>query len=583
MAKPANAEEEKIYNELLEEHKDNDYILNIIYQHYNDSEEKQSWKEVKELLSWMAEYENQRKKHIPVNYNIVYSELFDLATNYFYGDNNKECNYNKAFSLFYYLAVNDYEEGQYYAGYMLEKGLCVEQNYLKAFELYEKASENGDCYSKIRLARLYDTGKGVKQDFSMAFKLYIEILEMDSDTYDEDYNFEDLDDFRIKIRLGEMYEKGEGVEQDIDKAISLYSEYVEYGWVSAAEGLLRIANLYKNGIGVEKNIEKAMEIYLKVVKVNTNGKAEFEIAQIYNDDGYDGKSFYEAIKWYERASFFGHDIAEQKLNIIYDNILLSSNDAVELYELGNKFEKGLFVDINDIKAFQCFMKSANNDCNDKALCKVGKCYFYGFGTDLNYLEAKKWLEKSAIRGNADALNFLGYIFRYGLGVVKDNAKAFECFRESALKFNPTALNNLLKMCKDGLCNESEKLIVEEVKKKAIIENHKRLLKSISNDKGIYLYDSDFGIFKKVIDDVLNTLSSRENEVLILRFGLKDGKRRSFEEIGEHFGVTRERIRQIEAKALRRMRSKSVISHFDELLKIKNEDNLTKEDDNVLYD
>ncbi len=577
MAKPVNAEEEKIYNELLEEYKDNDYILSIIYRHYNDSEEKENWEEAKELLDWMVEYDNQKKKYVPVNYNIVYSELLKLAKKYYYGKDDEECDYEKAFSLFYYLAVNDDEEGQYYAGYMLEKGLGIKQDYLKAFDLYKKASENGDCYAKVRLARLYDIGKGIKQDFSMAAKLYLEALEIDSCLSLGE------DDFCIEVRLGEMYEKGEGVEQDIDKAISLYSEYVEYGWDSAAEGLLRIANLYKNGIGVEKNIEKAMEIYLKVVKVNTNGKAEFEIAQIYNDDGYDGKSFYEAIKWYERASFFGHDIAEQKLNIIYDNILLSSNDAVELYELGNKFEKGLFVDINDIKAFQCFMKSANNDCNDKALCKVGKCYLYGFGTDLNYLEAKKWLEKSAIQENAEALNFLGYIFRYGLGVVKDNVKAIELFKKSALKFNVNAFNNLLDMCKDGLCSESDKVIIKAIKKKTIIENHKRLLKSISNDKGIYLYDSDFVIFKKVIDNILNTLSSRENEVLILRFGLKDGKRRSFEEVGKHFGVTRERIRQIEAKALRRMRSKSAISHFDELLKIKNEDSLTKEDDNVLDD
>ncbi|MBF2052480.1 MAG: RNA polymerase sigma factor RpoD [Candidatus Sericytochromatia bacterium] len=56
-----------------------------------------------------------------------------------------------------------------------------------------------------------------------------------------------------------------------------------------------------------------------------------------------------------------------------------------------------------------------------------------------------------------------------------------------------------------------------------------------------------------LDEVLNTLSEREREVLSLRFGLTDGNPRTLEEVGQHFQVTRERIRQIEAKALRKLR------------------------------
>jgi len=61
------------------------------------------------------------------------------------------------------------------------------------------------------------------------------------------------------------------------------------------------------------------------------------------------------------------------------------------------------------------------------------------------------------------------------------------------------------------------------------------------------------LLREKIDNVLHSLAPREKEVLMLRFGLQDGYPRTLEEVGRHFRVTRERIRQIEAKALRKMR------------------------------
>ncbi len=66
----------------------------------------------------------------------------------------------------------------------------------------------------------------------------------------------------------------------------------------------------------------------------------------------------------------------------------------------------------------------------------------------------------------------------------------------------------------------------------------------------------YELLKEQLEDVLDTLTDREENVLRLRFGLDDGRQRTLEDVGKVFGVTRERIRQIEAKALRKLRHPS---------------------------
>ena len=68
--------------------------------------------------------------------------------------------------------------------------------------------------------------------------------------------------------------------------------------------------------------------------------------------------------------------------------------------------------------------------------------------------------------------------------------------------------------------------------------------------------ASFTLLKEQLVDVLSTLTPREEKVLKLRFGLEDGRTRTLEEVGKEFNVTRERIRQIEAKALRKLRHPS---------------------------
>jgi RNA polymerase primary sigma factor len=70
-----------------------------------------------------------------------------------------------------------------------------------------------------------------------------------------------------------------------------------------------------------------------------------------------------------------------------------------------------------------------------------------------------------------------------------------------------------------------------------------------------------------LTDVLSSLSERERKVLELRFGLGDGAPRTLEEVGKQFRVTRERIRQIEAKALRKMRHPTRLRHLHGFIEV----------------
>ena len=83
--------------------------------------------------------------------------------------------------------------------------------------------------------------------------------------------------------------------------------------------------------------------------------------------------------------------------------------------------------------------------------------------------------------------------------------------------------------------------------------------------------TSFSLLKDKLSDVLCSLTERERKVLELRFGLGDGYARTLEEVGRQFNVTRERIRQIEAKALRKMRHPTRLRQLNGFLEIEDVD------------
>ena len=143
------------------------------------------------------------------------------------------------------------------------------------------------------------------------------------------------------------------------------------------------------------------------------------------------------------------------------------------------------------------------------------------------------------------------------------------------------INKLIRIARQLLQEYGREPTSEEIAKEMGITVEKvREIKKISQDPvsletpigeeedshlGDFIPDEDipspvdaaaYSMLQKQLREVLDTLSEREKKVLILRFGLDDGRPRTLEEVGREFNVTRERIRQIEAKALRKLRHPS---------------------------
>ena len=116
-----------------------------------------------------------------------------------------------------------------------------------------------------------------------------------------------------------------------------------------------------------------------------------------------------------------------------------------------------------------------------------------------------------------------------------------------MQLEPERVREILKISQEPVSLEMPIGEEEDSNLGDFIEDHKILAPADAASRQM---------LKEQMDDVLGTLSDRERQVLAMRFGLEDGRSRTLEEVGKAFGVTRERIRQIEAKALRKLRHPS---------------------------
>jgi len=172
---------------------------------------------------------------------------------------------------------------------------------------------------------------------------------------------------------------------------------------------------------------------------------------------------------------------------------------------------------------------------------------------LDTRKAKGWTQKSLSLLTGISVSYIGHIET--LRVIPTDNAMVEISSALDASIDYLFPETLMEAMREGLFSHR----VVELKEQNIIRlseaRHTDLLPSgNSEDEAVEAADKTF--LKMDMAEVLQVLTTRERRVIELRFGLEDGKSRTLDEVGREFGVTRERIREIEDKALRKLRNTS---------------------------
>lgn len=375
----------------------------------------------------------------------------------YYRGKLNERNYEKAFDWFSKAAESGNSYAQYLLGNMYENGTFVEQNYDTALSYYKNSAAQNNIMAIGEMAFMKDNGYGMPMNKEEAEKIYLQLaeerddewsmiklayIEMDRGNSEERLKWiqkalekEYIDAY---VDLGIFYQSDEKYE-DLEKAQQSYYQAAQLGnpegmnglaliyynmpdnkgdeqafrWFSKSAdlgdsfGLYYLAVMYENGFGTNIDKQKAWDLYLASADQKFS-LAYRKIAQLIEEGEAPASFTGRELEYYIKAA------ERNDIDAIHDVIRFLENDPDRQKELFSWCQRG--AQLND----------------GKCICKLGKLYFYGMGTEMDEFKAMNCFRKAETMEIPEAYYFLGLAYYEAKGVVSPNIqKAEEYFRKAA--------------------------------------------------------------------------------------------------------------------------------------------------------